>query len=161
VKFGNQDNAKIPNTSLGATLSGNLKWNVFMTPGIPVVARELPPEIKEVYFQPTASTLIYGEHDAVLVDAFMTVKQANALADWVGASGKNLTTIYLTHGHGDHWFGIGALLEAPLELDDHLNSHSHTSSSLWLVHIPPQYCILFVQVAFFIRTITFRRRHIF
>jgi glyoxylase-like metal-dependent hydrolase (beta-lactamase superfamily II) len=111
VKLGNQDNAKIPNTSLGATLSGNLKWNVFMTPGIPVVARELPPEIKEVYFQPTASTLIYGEHDAVLVDAFMTVKQANALADWVGASGKNLTTIYLTHGHGDHWFGIGALLE--------------------------------------------------
>jgi glyoxylase-like metal-dependent hydrolase (beta-lactamase superfamily II) len=26
------------------------------------------------------------------------------------ASGKNLTTIYITHGHGDHWFGIGALL---------------------------------------------------
>jgi hypothetical protein len=25
--------------------------------------------------------------------------------------GKNLTTIYITHGHGDHWFGIGALLE--------------------------------------------------
>ena len=31
--------------------------------------------------------------------------------DWVVASGKNLTTIYITHGHGDHWFGIGALLE--------------------------------------------------
>ena len=26
-------------------------------------------------------------------------------------NGKNLTTIYITHGHGDHWFGIGALLE--------------------------------------------------
>ncbi|HEU5179414.1 MAG TPA: MBL fold metallo-hydrolase [Candidatus Polarisedimenticolia bacterium] len=24
---------------------------------------------------------------------------------------KNLTTIYLTHGHGDHWFGVGTLLE--------------------------------------------------
>ncbi|MGA7007917.1 MAG: MBL fold metallo-hydrolase, partial [Nitrososphaeraceae archaeon] len=33
------------------------------------------------------------------------------LVDWVAASGKNLTTIYITHGHGDHWFGIGALLE--------------------------------------------------
>ena len=33
------------------------------------------------------------------------------LADWVAASGKNLTTIYITHGHGDHWFGIGTLLE--------------------------------------------------
>jgi glyoxylase-like metal-dependent hydrolase (beta-lactamase superfamily II) len=58
-----------------------------------------------------ASTLIYGARDAVLVDAFMTVKQANALADWVGSKGKNLTTIYITHGHGDHWFGVGTLLE--------------------------------------------------
>jgi glyoxylase-like metal-dependent hydrolase (beta-lactamase superfamily II) len=41
----------------------------------------------------------------------MTVKQADALVDWVAARGKNLTTIYITHGHGDHWFGIGALLE--------------------------------------------------
>src|SRR5207237_10453257 len=49
--------------------------------------------------------------DAVLVDAFMTIKQANALADWVAAKSKNLTTIYITHGHGDHWFGIGTLLE--------------------------------------------------
>ena len=29
--------------------------------------------------------------------------------DWVAASGKNLTTIYVTHGHGDHFFGIAAL----------------------------------------------------
>jgi glyoxylase-like metal-dependent hydrolase (beta-lactamase superfamily II) len=41
----------------------------------------------------------------------MTVKQAIALADWVEAKGKNLTTIYITHGHGDHWFGTGTVLE--------------------------------------------------
>ena len=41
----------------------------------------------------------------------MTVKQADALVDWVAASGKNLTTIYITHCHGDHFFGIGALLD--------------------------------------------------
>jgi len=58
-----------------------------------------------------ASTLIYGVRDAVLVDAFMTVKQANALADWVVARAKNLTTIYITHGHGDHWFGVATLLD--------------------------------------------------
>jgi len=58
-----------------------------------------------------ASTLIYGIRDAVLVDAFMTAKQAHALADWVASKGKNLTTIYITHGHGDHWFGVGTLLE--------------------------------------------------
>ncbi|MFL5665896.1 MAG: MBL fold metallo-hydrolase [Ktedonobacteraceae bacterium] len=31
--------------------------------------------------------------------------------EWVEAHGKYLTTIYLTHGHGDHFFGLGALLE--------------------------------------------------
>jgi glyoxylase-like metal-dependent hydrolase (beta-lactamase superfamily II) len=88
-----------------------LNWDVFVTPGIPIVARDLPAGIKEAYFQAMASTLIYGVRDAVLVDAFMTVKQANTLGDWIAAKGKNLTTIYITHGHGDHWFGIGTLLE--------------------------------------------------
>lgn len=89
----------------------HLKWDVFMTHGIPIVTIDMPPGVKEVYFQAMASTLIYGERDAVLVDAFTTVKQADTLADWVAASGKNLTTIYITHGHGDHWFGIGTILE--------------------------------------------------
>jgi glyoxylase-like metal-dependent hydrolase (beta-lactamase superfamily II) len=89
----------------------HLKWDVFMTPGIPIVSSDMPPGVKEVYFQAMASTLIHGTRDAVLVDAFTTVKQANTLAEWVAASGKNLTTIYITHGHGDHWFGVETLLE--------------------------------------------------
>jgi len=88
-----------------------LHWDVFVTPGIPIVTRDMPPGVRETYFQATASTLIYGARDAVLVDAFMTIKQASALADWVAARGKNLTTIYITHGHGDHWFGVGTLLD--------------------------------------------------
>jgi glyoxylase-like metal-dependent hydrolase (beta-lactamase superfamily II) len=58
-----------------------------------------------------SSTLIYGERDAVLVDTFLTIDQSKALLDWVIASGKNLTAIYLTHGHGDHAFGIASILE--------------------------------------------------
>jgi glyoxylase-like metal-dependent hydrolase (beta-lactamase superfamily II) len=88
-----------------------LNWDVFVTPGIPITTSDLPPGMEQAMFQAIASTLIYGKRDAVLVDAFMTDKQANELADWVAASGKNLTTIYITHGHGDHWFGIGTLLE--------------------------------------------------
>ena len=90
---------------------GPLHWDVFVTPGIPIVTRDKPVGVRETYFQAMASTLISGVRDAVLVDAFMTVKQANALADWVAARSKNLTTVYITHGHGDHWFGVGTLLE--------------------------------------------------
>jgi glyoxylase-like metal-dependent hydrolase (beta-lactamase superfamily II) len=41
----------------------------------------------------------------------MTVEQGMAVADWVSTTGKNLTTVYVTHGHGDHWFGLGAVRE--------------------------------------------------
>ena len=88
-----------------------LGWEVFVTPGIPIITPDRPPGVRETFFQAMASTLIYGARDAVLVDAFMTVKQANALADWVASKDKNLLTIYITHGHGDHWFGIGTLLK--------------------------------------------------
>lgn len=75
-----------------------------------MVATDHPPGQKAMVWQPIASTLIYGKRDAALVDAFMTVEQTNALIDWIAASGKNLTTVYITHGHGDHWFGTGAIL---------------------------------------------------
>jgi glyoxylase-like metal-dependent hydrolase (beta-lactamase superfamily II) len=87
-----------------------LNWDVLVTPGIPIVTSDLPPGMKQRMFSPISSTLIYGKRDAVLVDTFLTVGQSNDLVNWVAASGKNLTTIYITHGHGDHWFGTGALL---------------------------------------------------
>ena len=98
-------------TEVGTRDIPPLNWDVLVTPGIPIATGDLPPGVKKAKFQAIASTLIYGKQDAVLVDAFMTVKQTDALADWIAASGKNLTTIYITHGHGDHWFGIGVLLE--------------------------------------------------
>src|SRR6266581_122343 len=103
--------ARTSSSSANTTGTPVLNWEVFVTPGIPIVTADRPPGVRETYFQAMASTLIYGIRDAVLVDAFMTAKQANALADCVASKNKNLTTIYITHGHGDHWFGIGALLE--------------------------------------------------
>ncbi len=60
---------------------------------------------------PVASTLIYGRQDAVLTDPAFTTDQARALGDWVAAKGRRVTDIFITHGHGDHWFAAGLLAE--------------------------------------------------
>jgi len=93
-----------------ATGSTPLKWDDFVAKR-QGITRDLPPGKERWTWVPTSATLIYGKRDAVLVDAFLTVEQAQALVEWVAASGKNLTTIYITHGHGDHFFGIGAVLD--------------------------------------------------
>ena len=89
----------------------SLRWDVFLAPSIPAITSDLAPGEKERPWPPISSTLISGERDAVLVDTPTTVEQARALANWVVASGKNLTTIYATHGHGDHFFGTSTVLE--------------------------------------------------
>src|SRR5437762_2627071 len=62
-------------------------------------------------FSPEASTLVYGSEDAVLTDPPLTTGQARILGDWVASKGRNLTDIFITHGHGDHWFASGVLAE--------------------------------------------------
>jgi glyoxylase-like metal-dependent hydrolase (beta-lactamase superfamily II) len=104
-------------SNAGASKSGRatqktpLGWDVFLAPSIPAITSDLPPGEKQRPWPPISSTLISGERDAVLVDTPITVEQARALANWVAASGKNLTTIYATHGHGDHFFGVNTVLE--------------------------------------------------
>src|SRR5438309_7083409 len=88
-----------------------LTWDVFLAPSIPAITSDLPPGEKQRPWPPISSTLISGERDAVLVDTPITVEQARALANWVAARGKNLTAIYTTHGHGDHFFGASTVLE--------------------------------------------------
>ena len=58
------------------------------------------------------STLIYGDKDAILVDAQFVRSEAYRVAAMILESKKNLTTVYITHGHPDHYFGIGVLKQA-------------------------------------------------
>jgi glyoxylase-like metal-dependent hydrolase (beta-lactamase superfamily II) len=61
-------------------------------------------------FAATTSTLVSGKSDAVLVDAQHIRTDVAALAEFIGRTGKRLTTIYITHGHADHWYGTADLL---------------------------------------------------
>ena len=87
----------------------NLAYDVFVND--PPPQEGFLPNGEPKRFSPMASTLIYGREDAVLTDPGLTKDQARALGDWVAAKGRNLTDIFITHGHGDHWFAAGLLAE--------------------------------------------------
>jgi glyoxylase-like metal-dependent hydrolase (beta-lactamase superfamily II) len=85
-----------------------LRANIYVAPAIPWSK----PNGKEGGpWSPIACTLIHGDKEAVLVDTPITNAQNKDLADWIEANipGKRLTTIYITHGHADHWLGINML----------------------------------------------------
>jgi hypothetical protein len=64
--------------------------NVFTAPGKTMVGERPRPFGEALGFDPITSTLIFGEYDAVLVDAMGTVAEAEALADWVALHNRNL-----------------------------------------------------------------------
>jgi glyoxylase-like metal-dependent hydrolase (beta-lactamase superfamily II) len=88
-----------------------LHYKVLVHDGLRRHREQRLPDGSPIISSPVSSTLIYGEHDAVLVDPPFTYEQVSRVGDWVESFGKNLIAVYATHGHGDHWFGTDALLQ--------------------------------------------------
>ena len=61
---------------------------------------------------PVSSVLVSGDKDAILIDAQFGKAQAQHVVDKIRASGKHLTTIYISHGDPDYYFGLQTLTEA-------------------------------------------------
>jgi glyoxylase-like metal-dependent hydrolase (beta-lactamase superfamily II) len=93
-------------------MSSPLHLEVRVLPYKPIVGLIPPMSDGEPTWPATSVTLISGEHDAVLVDAACTDEDGAQVVDWIRKSGKNLTTIYITRGHRDHFFGLNTILEA-------------------------------------------------
>ena len=87
-----------------------LKWKL-LTKKRGSATQGIPAGKEQLAWVTNTATLIYGERDAVLVDTFLSAQQSRELADWLVESGKNLAAIYITHAHGDHYFGLSLLLD--------------------------------------------------
>lgn len=91
------------------TPTGGLSYEVLVVDGQPIPGRPAPDGSPSMW-SPTSATLVCGQESAVLIDGLTTKEHADALIDWIGGRGLELGTIYVTHGHGDHFFGLGPLV---------------------------------------------------
>jgi glyoxylase-like metal-dependent hydrolase (beta-lactamase superfamily II) len=93
-------------------MSTPLLLEVLVIPYKPIVGLIPPMGEGEATWPATSVSLVSGDHDAVLIDALLTPDGAERAVEWIRATGKHLTTIYITHGHGDHFFGLNTILAA-------------------------------------------------
>jgi glyoxylase-like metal-dependent hydrolase (beta-lactamase superfamily II) len=91
-------------------MTAKLSYETFISEGVQRANGALPAG-EPIVSSPITSTLISGAEDALLVDPPFTLAQTARVADWIARSGKRLRAIYVTHGHGDHWFGSVKLAE--------------------------------------------------
>jgi len=70
-----------------------LHYDVLVHDGLRRHREQRLPDGSPIISSPVSSTLIYGEHDAVLVDPPFTYEQVNSVGDWIERSGKHLTAV--------------------------------------------------------------------
>ncbi|PIF44404.1 glyoxylase-like metal-dependent hydrolase (beta-lactamase superfamily II) [Chryseobacterium sp. 52] len=79
-------------------LAGNLKIKVYN------------PGPKAIF--PITSTIIYGDKDAVLIDAQFQKQYTEQLVKEIKATGKNLKTVFISHSDPDFYFGLDVIRKA-------------------------------------------------
>lgn len=68
------------------------------------------PQEKSMF--PVSSVLITGPKEAILVDAQFQRNDAQSVVELIKKSGKKLTTIYISHGDPDYYFGLDIITAA-------------------------------------------------
>ncbi|KAH6666783.1 beta-lactamase-like protein [Halenospora varia] len=89
-----------------------LQVAIYVAPPIPILGPDQKYQEDRVWSL-ISCTLIYSTTEAILVDTPITTQQNLELIEWIKkiAPGHKLRYVYITHSHGDHFFGISLLIE--------------------------------------------------
>ena len=111
----------------GAVLAGPLSVTVY-NPG-------------EKAIFPVSSSLVAGDKEAILIDAQFDVQNGQALGDMIKKSGKQLTTVYISAGDPDFYFGLEPVLAAfpnvKVLADQHVVDHIKETKDAKLAYWGP------------------------
>ncbi len=83
---------------MAALFAGNLKLKVYN------------PGTKAIF--PVTSTIVYGDKEAMLIDAQFQKQFAEQLVKEIKATGKKLTTVFISHSDPDYYFGLDVIKKA-------------------------------------------------
>jgi glyoxylase-like metal-dependent hydrolase (beta-lactamase superfamily II) len=103
---------RIASSSEGVIMTNSLSIDVFNSGYKPIPGGPGWDDTTPATWPASTSTLISGDREAVLVDALLTTSEGERLASWVHDTGKQPRAIFITHGHADHFFGAGPVLDA-------------------------------------------------
>jgi glyoxylase-like metal-dependent hydrolase (beta-lactamase superfamily II) len=94
-------------------LAAPLDLDVYVAPYLPI-SNPLPSweAGRQATWPASTVSLVSGKRDAVLIDALITNAETERVVAWIREKKKTLTTVYITHGHGDHFYGLNAILAA-------------------------------------------------
>ncbi|HCN44608.1 MAG TPA: MBL fold metallo-hydrolase [Pseudomonas sp.] len=87
-----------------------LCFNTAMAADAPLQLTAYNPGTEAIF--PVSSVIVSGKHDAILIDAQFGKAQAEQVVEKLKAGGKHLSTIYISHGDPDYYFGLDTLLRA-------------------------------------------------
>ena len=88
---------------------------------------------------PVSSSLVTGDKEAILIDTQFDVQNGQALVDMIKKSGKKLTTVYISAGDPDFYFGLEPVMAAFPDVKvladqhvvDHINQTKDAKLSYW------------------------------
>ncbi len=88
---------------------------------------------------PVSSSLVTGDKEAILIDAQFDMQNGQALVDMIKKSGKKLTTVYISAGDPDFYFGLEPVMAAFPDVKvladqhvvDHINQTKDAKLSYW------------------------------